>query len=262
MGDHQPSMNVVADLAGADREADRRDSQRIPIHLLVREAALGGSFDAIRGQPRPRRRLLRRAAPAAREPHRGPVPHPRHAARGRGDRGGAAGLSRGRALRRPREVRGHAARCRARHRAVAPEVSARAKRTRRRRGARPRRAGRAQAGVRAVLPVPGGRGRAGGRRDPLRVQHRERELRAHGLRGARGGGHGGGGGGAPHRRDRGGDAGRTSRRRRAGCACRRSPSSPGQSCRSGSSAPAAARSTRRWASSCRARSRSGSSDLT
>jgi len=49
MGDHQPSMNVVADLAEADREADRRDSQRIPIHLLVREAALGGSFDAYEG---------------------------------------------------------------------------------------------------------------------------------------------------------------------------------------------------------------------
>jgi hypothetical protein len=26
-------------------EADRRDSQRVPIHLLVRDAALGGSFE-------------------------------------------------------------------------------------------------------------------------------------------------------------------------------------------------------------------------
>jgi hypothetical protein len=50
MDDHHPSMNVVADLAGPEqREADRRDSERIPIHLLVREAALGGSFEPYEG---------------------------------------------------------------------------------------------------------------------------------------------------------------------------------------------------------------------
>jgi PilZ domain-containing protein len=49
MDDRHPSMNAVADLAGPERDADRRDSERIPIHLLVREAALGGSFEACEG---------------------------------------------------------------------------------------------------------------------------------------------------------------------------------------------------------------------
>jgi len=30
-------------------EADRRDSERVPIHVLIRDAALGGSFDAYEG---------------------------------------------------------------------------------------------------------------------------------------------------------------------------------------------------------------------
>jgi hypothetical protein len=32
-----------------EAEADRRDSQRVPIHLLVRDAALGGSFEPYQG---------------------------------------------------------------------------------------------------------------------------------------------------------------------------------------------------------------------
>jgi PilZ domain-containing protein len=49
MDDRHPGMNVVADLAEADREGDRRDSERIPIDLLVREAALGGSYEPHEG---------------------------------------------------------------------------------------------------------------------------------------------------------------------------------------------------------------------
>jgi hypothetical protein len=30
-------------------EADRRESQRVPVHLLVRDAALGGSFEPFEG---------------------------------------------------------------------------------------------------------------------------------------------------------------------------------------------------------------------
>jgi len=35
--------------ANAQSEAERRDSQRVPIHLLVRDAALGGSFEPYDG---------------------------------------------------------------------------------------------------------------------------------------------------------------------------------------------------------------------
>jgi hypothetical protein len=35
--------------APAPSEADRRDSQRVPIQLLVRDAALGGSFEPYQG---------------------------------------------------------------------------------------------------------------------------------------------------------------------------------------------------------------------
>ncbi len=35
--------------APAESDADRRDSQRVRIHLLVREAALGGSFEPFDG---------------------------------------------------------------------------------------------------------------------------------------------------------------------------------------------------------------------
>ncbi len=34
---------------GRDTEADRRDSQRIPVPLLVRDATLGGSFEQLDG---------------------------------------------------------------------------------------------------------------------------------------------------------------------------------------------------------------------
>ncbi len=49
MDDRLPPKSVVADLAERDREADRRESERIPIHLLVRDAALGGSFEPYEG---------------------------------------------------------------------------------------------------------------------------------------------------------------------------------------------------------------------
>ncbi len=35
--------------AAAPSEADRRDSQRVPIQLLVRDAAIGGSFEPYQG---------------------------------------------------------------------------------------------------------------------------------------------------------------------------------------------------------------------
>ncbi len=35
--------------AAAPSEDDRRDSRRVPIHLLVRDAALGGSFEPFEG---------------------------------------------------------------------------------------------------------------------------------------------------------------------------------------------------------------------
>ncbi len=39
----------AAALAAVEREADRRDSERVPIALLVRDAALGGSYEEHRG---------------------------------------------------------------------------------------------------------------------------------------------------------------------------------------------------------------------
>ena len=47
MDDRLPLKSVAAGLP--EPEADRRDSGRIPIHLLVRDAALGGSFEPYEG---------------------------------------------------------------------------------------------------------------------------------------------------------------------------------------------------------------------
>lgn len=46
-----PTQTAVssADEPAHELDADRRDSQRIPIHLLVRDAALGGSFEPYEG---------------------------------------------------------------------------------------------------------------------------------------------------------------------------------------------------------------------
>lgn len=44
--------NAAARPEGApalEPEADRRDSERVPIHVLVRDAALGGSYDPFEG---------------------------------------------------------------------------------------------------------------------------------------------------------------------------------------------------------------------
>ncbi|HEY6101212.1 MAG TPA: PilZ domain-containing protein [Anaeromyxobacter sp.] len=43
-------MGAYDEQAGEEpSEADRRDSNRVPIHLLVRDAALGGSFEPFLG---------------------------------------------------------------------------------------------------------------------------------------------------------------------------------------------------------------------
>jgi hypothetical protein len=50
MDDRDLQLNAVPDPDPTGREHDdRRDSERIPIHLLVRDAALGGSFEAHEG---------------------------------------------------------------------------------------------------------------------------------------------------------------------------------------------------------------------
>ncbi len=47
MGD--PNDRPAAPPAEPDGESDRRDSRRVPIHLLVRDAAVGGSFEPYEG---------------------------------------------------------------------------------------------------------------------------------------------------------------------------------------------------------------------
>lgn len=46
MGDHDDELDAAA---GGQGEAERRDSERVPIQLLVRDAALGGSFEPFQG---------------------------------------------------------------------------------------------------------------------------------------------------------------------------------------------------------------------
>jgi hypothetical protein len=47
MGEHDDRAGAAA--AGAASDADRRDSGRVPIQLLVRDAAVGGSFEPYAG---------------------------------------------------------------------------------------------------------------------------------------------------------------------------------------------------------------------
>ncbi len=47
MGDDSSATPVA--MSSVERETDRRDSGRVPIALLVRDAALGGSFEPYRG---------------------------------------------------------------------------------------------------------------------------------------------------------------------------------------------------------------------
>ena len=49
MGDRTETAVSSSDDPAREAEADRRESQRVPIHLLVRDAALGGSFEAHEG---------------------------------------------------------------------------------------------------------------------------------------------------------------------------------------------------------------------
>ncbi len=142
-------------------EDDRRESQRVPIELLVRDAARGRLLRAVPREPRPRRRLLRRVPPAGREPPRGALPRARAAAR-RSARWARCSASRGRArVRGPREVRRDLpstrsspsrATCRRRDGGEGRAPPAPTAVEARRDGARG-----AAAGLRAVLAVPGGR---------------------------------------------------------------------------------------------------------
>ncbi len=49
MDDRLPPKSDAAGPTEKEGEADRRESGRIPIHLLVRDAALGGSFEPYEG---------------------------------------------------------------------------------------------------------------------------------------------------------------------------------------------------------------------